>query len=327
MLSLFLEHFQNVISAGFFMKNRLLIMLAMSAFFLPGVRAGAAATETQQIPIPPEGVAPRPAEPSPAAAELKDLVTRITDSMKDGKNRTEADQADHLKEFDTLLAKHKGETSDDVAEIAFMKATLYVRIFQQIDKGTAMLKQIQHDFPATKAARNVDQTLASIKAGEEAKKIQETLVQETLPVGTPFPDFDVKDLDGKPMSVAAYKGKVVMIDFWATWCPPCRAEAPNIAKTYQKYHDKGFEIIGISLDRKGDKDKLVAFTKENNMPWGQYYDEAGGPGKLAQKCAVDTIPRAFLLDGNGKIIAKGDAIRGEALEPAVKKALGASGVN
>lgn len=307
------------------MKNRLLIMLAISAFFLPGVRAGAAATETQQIPIPPEGVAPRAAAPGPAAvpstavAELKDLIARISASLQQGK-RTEADQADHLKEFDTLLAKYKGDTSDDVAEIAFMKATLYVQIFEQTDKGTAMLKQVQHDFPDSKAAKKVDQTLASLKAGEEARKIQDALA-----VGSSFPDFDVKDLEGKPMSVAAYKGKVVMIDFWATWCGPCVGEVPNVVKVYQQYHDKGFEIIGISLDRDGDKDKLIGFTKDHNMPWRQYFDGKFWSNELAVKYGIRGIPATILLDGSGKIIAKN--VRGEALEPAVKKALGASGVN
>jgi thiol-disulfide isomerase/thioredoxin len=279
------------------MKNKFLIMLALAAFLLPACRGRAADSGT-------------------AAAELKDLVTRVTDSLQEGR-RTEAEQAAHLKEFDALLAKHKGETNDDVAEIAFMKAALYVEVFQQADKGSEMLKQVQRDFPNSAPAKRVEQELARIKQGEEARKIQDALA-----VASTFPDFEAKDLDGKPMSVAAFKGKVVMVDFWATWCPPCRAEAPNISKIYQKYHDKGFEIIGISLDQPGDKDKLVAFTKENNMPWGQYFDGTDGPGKLAQKYDVDTIPRAFLIDRNGKIIAKGDAIRAGALEPAVKKALG-----
>jgi len=276
------------------MKNKFLIMLALAAFLLPGYCLRAAA-------------------PGPAAAELKDLVTRISASLQEGK-RTEAEQAGHIQEFDALLAKHKGETTDDVAEIAFMKATLYVEVFQQADKGAEMLKQVQRDFPNSAPAKRVDQVLANLKQGEAARKIQDALA-----VASAFPDFDVKDLDGKPLSVAGYKGKVVMIDFWATWCGPCVAEVPNVAAIYKKYHAEGFEIIGVSLDRSGDKDKLLSFTREHDMPWRQYFDGKFWSNDLAVKYGIQAIPATFLLDRSGKIIAKD--VRGAALEPAVKKAL------
>ena len=292
---------------GIPVKNKFLILLAVAALLLPGYRLCAA-------------------EPSAAAAELKDLVTRINASLHEGKH-TEADQADHLKEFDALLAKHKGDTSDDVAEIAFMKAYLYIVVFQQTDKGSEMLKQVQRDFPDSTSAKKVDQVLASIKQGEEARKLQAAAatapeIEETMPPGSIFPDFQVADLEGKPLSLANYKGKVVMVDFWATWCGPCVMEVPNVAAVYKKYHPQGFEIIGISLDREGDKDKLIAFTKENKMPWRQYYDGKFWDNDLVVKYGIHGIPSAFLLDGNGKIIAEGIALRGPALDPAVKKALG-----
>ena len=278
------------------MKNRLLTLLAVAAIFLPGSRARAADTN------------------SAAAVELKDLVAKINTSLNEGK-RTEADQADNLKAFDALIAKHKGETNDDVANITFMKAALYQAVFKQPDKAAEMFKQLQLDFPGTPTAKRADAMIASIKEGEEARKIQEALA-----VDSAFPDFNVKDLDGKPLAVANFKGKVVMVDFWATWCGPCVGEVPNVAAVYQKYHDKGFEIIGVSLDREGDKGKVVSFTKEHNMPWQQFYDGKYWQNELAVKYGIRSIPATFLLDGSGKIIAKN--VRGEALEPAVKKALG-----
>jgi thiol-disulfide isomerase/thioredoxin len=204
-----------------------------------------------------------------------------------------------------LLVKHKAETNDDVARIAFMKAKLYLEVFKNTEKATSLLKQLQLDFPDTTSGKSVGEVLAHIKANEEAKKMQDALV-----VGSPFPAFDIKDIDGKPLSIANYKNKIVMIDFWATWCVPCRGEIPNIVKTYQKYHDKGFEIIGVSLDKAGDKDKLIGFTKENKMPWRQYFDGKGGQNEMAVKCGIQSIPMAFLLDGNGNIIAKGNDVRG-----------------
>jgi thiol-disulfide isomerase/thioredoxin len=254
-------------------------------------------------------------EIKPALAELEDLEARVDASLRKGQ-RTEAEQSGHLKELDDLLAKYKGQANEDVAQIAFLRGSLYLAI-NQSDKGVEALQQIQRDFPDSKQAKLADQRLTGIKMGEAARKIQ-----DALSVDSTFPDFEVKDLDGQPLSIAGYKGKVVMVDFWATWCGPCVGEVPNVAKVYEKYHDRGFEIIGVSLDQDGAKDKLMSFTREHNMPWRQYFDGRNWNNDLAVKYGIRSIPAAYLLDGSGKIIAKGGDIRGEGLEPAVKKALG-----
>jgi peroxiredoxin len=150
------------------------------------------------------------------------------------------------------------------------------------------------------------------------KQAAARLVQKELVVGKPFPDFSEKDTTGKPLSISGYKGKVVLVDFWATWCGPCRAELPNVLATYDKHHKNGFEIIGISLDQ--DENKLKSFTTENKMTWVQFFDGKGWGNKLAGKYGVMSIPATYLLDRNGIIIAKD--LRGDDLEAAVAKALG-----
>ncbi len=141
-----------------------------------------------------------------------------------------------------------------------------------------------------------------------------------LTVGSPFPDFNVQALDGQPLSLASRKGKIVLLDFWATWCPPCRAEMPNVVAAYKQHHRQGFEIIGVSLDQ--DRQKLLAYTQEHEMPWPQFFDGHGWQNELALKYGVHSIPHTYLLDANGVII--GEDLRGEVLSKAVTAALAPS---
>ena len=246
-----------------------------------------------------------------AKAQLRDLVAKVQAQLQAGK-KSEADLAPYLKEFDTLLAEHKGEKTDDVAQILLMKAMLYVQFMDNADKGAELIKQLKQDYPETAPGKQADQILASIEKQAAAKKIQAALA-----VGKAFPDFNEKDLAGKPLSVANYKGKVVLVDFWATWCGPCVGELPNVLKTYEKYHPKGFEIIGISLD--DSKDALDKFIKDKGVSWVQFFDGKGWGNKLAAQYGVNSIPATYLLDGEGKILAKN--LRGEALETEVAKQL------
>jgi peroxiredoxin len=282
----------------------LVLAAAMCLFAAIGFAADPPAT-------PPGAVPPRPGA---AQQDLQALVTKIqTKAGQLGQSpKTEKDFADELKEFDTLLARYKGQKTDEVAQILFMKAMLYVQLLDDTEKGGALFKQVKTDFPGTRFAEGVDGIIANIEQMEAVKKIQRSLA-----IGTKFPDFQEKDINGKPMSIAKYKGKVVLVDFWATWCGPCVMELPNVLSTYEKHHAKGFEIIGISLDQ--TEQKLTDFTKEKNMPWQQFFDGLAWQNKLAQKYGVNSIPATYLLDGEGKIIGKD--LRGEELEKAVAAAL------
>ena len=145
----------------------------------------------------------------------------------------------------------------------------------------------------------------------------EQSVPVSLAIGQRFPDFNETDLNGAPLSVAAAKGKVMLVDFWATWCGPCRAEMPNVIAAYQKYRPSGFDIIGISLDE--NQGAVVSFTASQGMTWPQYLDGKGWNNKLAKQYGVDSIPMSYLLDRNGIILGKG--LRGRALDMAVNHAL------
>lgn len=113
-------------------------------------------------------------------------------------------------------------------------------------------------------------------------------------------DLKFTAVDGAAIDLAQMRGKVVLIDFWATWCPPCREEVPDVVATYQKYHDKGFEIIGISLDQ--DKGALEAFIKKNGMVWPQYFDGQGWDNKISKSFGIDAVPAMWLVDQKGMLV-------------------------
>jgi peroxiredoxin len=262
-----------------------------------------------------------PTVPAPAAdtnvvsSELQTLVGQVKTKLQAGKE-TAADLADELKAFDTLVAKHSSEKTDAVANVLMMKAMLYLEVLNDSEKGVETIRQVKRDFPNTTPGKRADAMIASI-AKQSESNAEAKQAQAALKPGAEFPAFDEKDVTGKPLSIGKLRGKVVLIDFWATWCPPCRAEIPNVVKVYEKHHSEGFEIIGVSLDQ--DQQKLESFTKENKMPWQQFFDGQGWGNKLAVKYGVQSIPATYLIDSRGRII--GSDLRGDALEEAVTKAL------
>ncbi|HWV68065.1 TlpA disulfide reductase family protein [Chitinophaga sp.] len=128
-------------------------------------------------------------------------------------------------------------------------------------------------------------------------------------LGQPMIDFTQNDVDGKPVRLSDFKGKYVLLDFWASWCGPCRAENPNVLKAYNKFKDKNFTVLGVSLDDKADKWKEA--IKQDGMPWMEVSDLKGWRNEVAQEYGIQGIPFSFLIDPQGVIIAKD--LRGAAL--------------
>jgi thiol-disulfide isomerase/thioredoxin len=161
--------------------------------------------------------------------------------------------------------------------------------------------------------------LADLEEAEHrtAKTVKGKILDIELLKGEPPPPIEVTALDGKPLSLSDYKGKVLLIDFWATWCGPCIRELPNVKEVYEKYKEKGFDILGISLDQ--DRGRLESFLESESMPWRQVFDGKGWQNEVAGLYGVTSIPKTYLLDQNGKVVKIG--LRGEDLGKEVARLL------
>lgn len=139
-------------------------------------------------------------------------------------------------------------------------------------------------------------------------------------IGATAPQFTQNDVNDKPVSLSSFKGKYVLIDFWASWCGPCRAENPNVVGAYNKFKDKNFTILGISLDNPGKKDAWLAAIEKDELNWTQLSDLNGWSNAVAKQYGIRSIPQNFLIDPNGIIIGKN--LRGEGLHQKLNEVIG-----
>jgi peroxiredoxin len=156
------------------------------------------------------------------------------------------------------------------------------------------------------------------KATEPGKKVAEKIkALKAVAIGQVAPDFTLNTPDGKPLSMHSIKAKVKIIDFWASWCGPCRHENPNVVKIYKEYHSKGLEILGVSLDQK--KEDWLKAIEDDGLTWNHVSDLKGWACAAASLYAVSGIPHMIVLDENNVIVAKD--LRGNALKEKVAEML------
>ena len=212
-----------------------------------------------------------------AASQEQNIV------KKDSLNRTAVNQSkDIIATFNTLYKENAGSPVT-----------------------TLMLLQFSNIFPEVKdnLASIYGELAPSAKKGPFAEFIDKTIASSAFgQIGTMLPDFTQNDVNGKPFTLSSLKGKYVLVDFWASWCGPCRAENPNVVKAFNKYKSKNFTVLGVSLDQ--DKAKWLEAIKKDGLAWSHVSDLKYWNNAVAAQFGIQSIPASFLIDPTGKIIAR-----------------------
>jgi peroxiredoxin len=192
---------------------------------------------------------------------------------------------------------------------------LITRFVKAHDNSPVAAWAVARNFLFTPDARQLTELYndldTSVQRTSYGKKVKASLdIARKLAIGKPAPGFTQNDANGKPVSLSSLKGKYVLIDFWASWCGPCRAENPQVVKAYRAYKDKGFTILGVSLDT--DKTDWLGAVRHDHLSWQQVSDLKGWKNAVAVQYGIRAIPSNVLVDKKGIIIARN--LRGASLE-------------
>ena len=295
------------------MKMLLLALCLASAFAAWGQTNSATSASTLELVKP--GIPKSSLKGVDFSPELAAITEQIKAKFAAGLTNWGDLKTNHQVIHALILQHFKDGNREQLARLYLLDAHIFADGTGDIARARAIWNQVVRDFPGTVAARGAAISLDRLDAQLAAEP--DPSIPEGLQVGQKFPGFTAADLAGDPLSVAGHRGHVTLVDFWATWCGPCRGEMPNVIATYNQYHSQGFDIIGISLD--SDRDALASYTQAQGMTWPQYFDGLAWHNKLAVFYGVNSIPMDYLLDTHGIILGK--ELRGAALPAAVAKAL------
>lgn len=250
--------------------------------------------------------------PSVTGSPENDLFTKLQKEIKGLRADSKQLAADMLSE-DTKVAEAAEKKYDEIEEAVTGKIKQYILSGSDNLTSAKLLYDFRHSLDENERREIIAKAGETFKSLPGIDRIIDHLnTLEKVAIGKMFTDFELADPDGNMHKLSDYvgKGKVVLIDFWASWCPPCRRDMPHLVKVYKQYKNKNFEIVGVSLDRTNDAWKKGIV--DLNITWPQMSDLKYWQSEGAALYGVNSIPHTVLIDKDGTIIAKN--LRGEELD-------------